>query len=113
MGRINIQELNISCQDVLLQKGLDLNNKPKSRFRLLRVEVLYGGEIFKNGHFRKYSRDASKVSVQVKVAKGAQVALVDIEIKLKCLEAESVHTMHDEIFIETKAEIAEEVVEIV
>ena len=40
-------------------------------------------------------------------------ALVDIEIKLKCLEAQSVHTMHDKIFIETKAEIAKEVVEIV
>jgi DNA polymerase I-like protein with 3'-5' exonuclease and polymerase domains len=62
---------------------------------------------------RECSRDAGKVSVQVKVADGAQLALVDIEIKLKCLEAQSVHTMHDEISIETKAEIAEEVVEIV
>ena len=32
-------------------------------------------------------RDASKVSVQVKVADGAQLALVDLEIKLKCLVA--------------------------
>jgi len=34
----SIQELNISCQDVLLQKDFDLNNKPKSPIRC----VCYG-----------------------------------------------------------------------
>jgi hypothetical protein len=37
-GRILNFKARIACQDVLLQKGFDLNNKPKSRIRC----VCYG-----------------------------------------------------------------------
>ena len=39
----------------LLQKGFDLNNKPKSqiRYALLRVEMLYGGEILINAEYKE------------------------------------------------------------
>ena len=37
------------------------------------------------------------------------MALVDLDLKLKRMDAKILHTMHDEIIVETKARIAGEV----
>jgi hypothetical protein len=46
---ISVQNLIIVCQDIPFLKGFGLKNKPKSRIRrLLLVEVLHRGKVFKN-----------------------------------------------------------------
>jgi DNA polymerase I-like protein with 3'-5' exonuclease and polymerase domains len=37
------------------------------------------------------------------------MALVDLDLKLKRMDAKILHTMHDEIIVKTKARIADEV----
>jgi len=52
VGSINIQKVNISCQDRALAKGFGMKKKlyPDSVGSFL-IQVLYGGDILENGDF--------------------------------------------------------------
>jgi len=57
VGSINIQKVNIACQDRALAKGFDMKKKPvpPDSIRSLLIEVLHGGDILKMAASGSYS----------------------------------------------------------